>query len=30
MINCAKDLKAKPDRREWLAFVTKEKEADRS
>ena len=29
MINCAKDLKAKPDRHEWLAFVTKEKEADR-
>jgi acetolactate synthase-1/2/3 large subunit len=28
MINCAKDLKAKPDRHEWLAFVTKEKEAD--
>jgi len=30
MIDCAKDLKAKPDRREWLAFVTKEKEADRA
>ena len=29
MINFAKDLKAKLDRREWLAFVTKEKEADR-
>jgi len=29
MINCAKDLKAKPDRYEWLDFVTKEKEADR-
>jgi acetolactate synthase-1/2/3 large subunit len=28
MINFAKDLKAKPDRHEWLAFVTKEKEAD--
>ena len=30
MINCARDLKAKPDRREWLAFVAKEKEADRA
>ena len=30
MINCAKDLKDKPDRHEWLAFVTKEKEADRA
>jgi acetolactate synthase-1/2/3 large subunit len=29
MINFARDLKAKPDRHEWLAFVTKEKEADR-
>ena len=30
MINCAKDMKAKPDRHEWLAFVAKEKEADRA
>jgi acetolactate synthase-1/2/3 large subunit len=30
MINCAKDLKAKPDRREWLAFVAEEKELDRA
>ena len=30
MINCAKDMKAKPDRHEWLAFITKEKEADRA
>ena len=29
MINCAKDLKAKPDRHEWLAFVAEEKELDR-
>jgi acetolactate synthase-1/2/3 large subunit len=29
MINFAKDLKAKPDRREWLAFVAEEKELDR-
>ena len=30
MINCVKDLKAKPDRHEWLAFIAKEKEADRA
>ena len=30
MINCARDMKAKPDRHEWLAFVAKEKEADRA
>jgi acetolactate synthase-1/2/3 large subunit len=29
MINCAKNLKTKPNRQEWLAFVAKEKEADR-
>ena len=29
MINCAKDMKAKPDRHEWLAFIAQEKEADR-
>jgi acetolactate synthase-1/2/3 large subunit len=28
MINCAKDLKAKPDRSEWVAFIAKEKEVD--
>jgi acetolactate synthase-1/2/3 large subunit len=30
MINCAKNIKAKPNRTEWLAFVTKEKEANRA
>jgi acetolactate synthase-1/2/3 large subunit len=30
MIICAKDMKAKPDRHEWLAFVAKEKEKDRA
>jgi len=30
MINYAKSMKAKPDRREWLAIVAKEKEADRA
>ena len=29
IINCAKDLKLKPDRREWISFVAKEREIDR-